>query len=210
MNLRLKTFENFQEPDMNNDDKSETYLYVIHNDDEHDFQAEVRSESGKCILDVDKKMMDDGHMDHKDDLSGLREYLIDKKKIRQHDEVTMSEMTNNTSFPVTESIYTFDMWTSITEDEQIDDASVDVLPGGRGDGRMDSDFDELELELGIAVELEHTNDKDLAKEIAKDHLTENPAYYTEGFGKGIFDEDISAIIDKWGDDPRVESLKNSK
>ena len=35
-----------------------------------------------------------------------------------------------------------------------------------------------ELEMGIKVELEHTNSKKLAKEIAMDHLAEIPDYYT--------------------------------
>lgn len=42
----------------------------------------------------------------------------------------------------------------------------------------DSEYDEDELEMGIKVELEHTDDKDIAKEIAKDHLSEFPDYYT--------------------------------
>lgn len=54
----------------------------------------------------------------------------------------------------------------------------DVLPGGLGDDRPDSDFDPKQLKMGIKVELEHTGDRALAKEIAKDHLTEMPDYYT--------------------------------
>lgn len=39
--------------------------------------------------------------------------------------------------------------------------------------------DELQKELdkGIKVELEHTNDRKVAKEIALDHLAEKPDYY---------------------------------
>ena len=37
---------------------------------------------------------------------------------------------------------------------------------------------EKELELGIKVEMEHTNDPKKAREIAKDHLVELPDYYT--------------------------------
>jgi hypothetical protein len=36
-----------------------------------------------------------------------------------------------------------------------------------------------ELEMGIKIEMEHTDDKDEAKEIAMDHLWENPSYYTK-------------------------------
>jgi hypothetical protein len=36
-----------------------------------------------------------------------------------------------------------------------------------------------ELEMGMKVEMEHTKDKAKAKEIAMDHLWENPSYYTK-------------------------------
>jgi hypothetical protein len=51
------------------------------------------------------------------------------------------------------------------------------LKGGKGDNRPDSDFDEKELEQAIKHELEHTKDHKIAKEIAKDHLSEDPNYY---------------------------------
>lgn len=53
------------------------------------------------------------------------------------------------------------------------------LPGGVGDFRPDSDFDAEQLKIGTKIEFEHTHDKDKAKEIAKDHLTESPDYYKE-------------------------------
>lgn len=36
-----------------------------------------------------------------------------------------------------------------------------------------------ELAKGIEVETEHTKDKEIAKEIAMDHLVEDPKYYTK-------------------------------
>lgn len=51
------------------------------------------------------------------------------------------------------------------------------LKGGRGDGKPDSDFDPNDLQEGLRHEMEHTTDPDVAKEIAKDHLTEDPDYY---------------------------------
>lgn len=53
----------------------------------------------------------------------------------------------------------------------------DKLSGGKGDDRPDSDFDAKWLAAGIKVEREHTEDPAVAKEIAKDHLTEDPLYY---------------------------------
>lgn len=45
--------------------------------------------------------------------------------------------------------------------------------------RPDSDYDSHQLRLGIATELEHTDDKLTAEHIAKDHLDEDDAYYTK-------------------------------
>jgi len=59
----------------------------------------------------------------------------------------------------------------------------DQVPGGVGDGKPDSDFDPKQLAEGIRIEVEHTKDKDLAKEIAKDHLTELPNYYINDEGE---------------------------
>jgi hypothetical protein len=36
-----------------------------------------------------------------------------------------------------------------------------------------------ELNMGVKIEMEHTNDKSKAKEIAMDHLWENPSYYSK-------------------------------
>jgi len=57
--------------------------------------------------------------------------------------------------------------------------SDDILVGGLGDGTEDKEFNKDQLQKGIKVEKEeHTPDKEIAKEIAKDHLTENENYYT--------------------------------
>lgn len=53
----------------------------------------------------------------------------------------------------------------------------DRLPGGLADDRTPEDFDPKALARGLKVELEHTSDRDLATEIAMDHLTEDPDYY---------------------------------
>lgn len=53
----------------------------------------------------------------------------------------------------------------------------DKLKGGRGDYYTPADFDQTALRAGIEHELEHTNDRHIATEIAMDHLTEDPSYY---------------------------------
>lgn len=55
----------------------------------------------------------------------------------------------------------------------------EFVKGGLGDNRPDSMFDKKQLEIGIKVEMEHTKDRRIAKEIAKDHLVEFKDYYKE-------------------------------
>lgn len=45
-----------------------------------------------------------------------------------------------------------------------------------------------ELEVGIKVEMEHTDDPEEAKKIALDHLKENPKYYSKLLAAGLVDE----------------------
>ena len=53
-----------------------------------------------------------------------------------------------------------------------------ALTGGVGDNLAPTRIDPAELEMGVRVEMEHTNDLNIAREIATDHLAENPRYYT--------------------------------
>ena len=52
------------------------------------------------------------------------------------------------------------------------------LKGGKGDKLTADQVNPHELSAGIRVEMEHTLDVNLAKEIALDHLSEDPNYYT--------------------------------
>jgi len=54
---------------------------------------------------------------------------------------------------------------------------TEKIPGGLAAGKSDADFDSEQLEKGVKVELEHSGDVELAKEISRDHLEENPKYY---------------------------------
>jgi len=56
---------------------------------------------------------------------------------------------------------------------------VETLTGGVGDATAASDVDPAELSLGQTVEMEHTTDTNIATEIALDHLSEDPQYYTK-------------------------------
>jgi len=41
------------------------------------------------------------------------------------------------------------------------------------------EVDAEQLKIGIEVELEHTDDEKVAEKIARDHLAEDPHYYTK-------------------------------
>lgn len=67
---------------------------------------------------------------------------------------------------------------------------AEKLIGGAADGMSPADFDPAALARGTAHELEHTNDRAVAREIAEDHLVEDPdAYPVDG------DEDDVAKAD---------------
>ena len=56
---------------------------------------------------------------------------------------------------------------------------INNIKGGKADNKKPSNFRPSELAKGIKIEHEHTSNKNIAKEIAMDHLTEFPNYYTE-------------------------------
>lgn len=61
--------------------------------------------------------------------------------------------------------------------EKGDGVPVEKLHFGIADNLPDDAFDADELARGTLHEMEHTDDPDVAKEIAKDHLAEDPDYY---------------------------------
>lgn len=61
--------------------------------------------------------------------------------------------------------------------KEAEPAWKDQLPGGLADKKTPKDFSAKSLQQGVKVELEHTKNKTLAKEIAMDHLSEDASYY---------------------------------
>lgn len=61
------------------------------------------------------------------------------------------------------------------------DESVIIDNPSMDDDRPDKNYDPKELEMGIKVELEdnHSDNEEIQKSIAKDHLDEDPKYYTK-------------------------------
>ena len=68
-----------------------------------------------------------------------------------------------------------------------------------------------QLELGVAVESEHADNKGIAEEIALDHLWEDPEYYTKLIKAGLVDEPsaLSLYKEMSKDNGEGEGLKES-
>ncbi len=67
-------------------------------------------------------------------------------------------------------------------------ASEEAVIGGKGDRKKDSDFNPKQVKMGHRVEMEHTSSPKIAAEITRDHLTENPKYYSKLKQAGLADE----------------------
>ena len=88
----------------------------------------------------------------------------------------------------------------------------DIVPGGLAAGVPDSAFPPSELEAGTKVEMEHTDNPAVAKEIAKDHDIEGEDYYEPRLKN--LEEEMEADVesgktDAVGEgDPKVEANKD--
>jgi hypothetical protein len=63
-------------------------------------------------------------------------------------------------------------WSDVKKEEM-----TNKLKGGEADGKDTKDFDPKALKEGAEHEREHTKDKDVAKEIASDHILSDKNYY---------------------------------
>jgi stress-induced morphogen len=73
--------------------------------------------------------------------------------------------------------------------EQFVNEREDKIKGSKGDKLEAKDVNQDELKVGIAVEYEHAKDnKEIAIDIAIDHLAEDPKYYSKLVASGIVDE----------------------
>jgi hypothetical protein len=106
-------------------------------------------------------LVDDDPVDFVEEMSSMSvgsiEGAVGNKKLSQIDKKQLTERVMNKLLTII--------------------ATEDKLKGGLGDKKQPSDFDVDQIKKGIAVEMEHTDDPEVAKEIALDHLTEDPEYY---------------------------------
>ena len=65
------------------------YKYYIDLDERGEFFADVRNEAEQTIFEIKGfGMVEDGYMKHKEDLNGLKDYLLDIEKMRVEDTLT--------------------------------------------------------------------------------------------------------------------------
>jgi len=70
-------------------------------------------------------------------------------------------------------------WRYPVEDSQVYPPKIpDIILPPSGTNRLAETYDS-ELAAGIEIELEHTSNRNLARQIAQDHLKEDPKYYTK-------------------------------
>lgn len=62
--------------------------------------------------------------------------------------------------------------------DELEKISEDLVSGGKADNVPPSKFSPAAVAKGQKVEMEHTNNPALAREIARDHLEEFPNYYS--------------------------------
>lgn len=82
----IRTFESFDQS-MSGREKPETFILFVRSAEGEDLEGDVQDPDGKVVLELGQSMIDDGVMQHAADVSGLREYMISKKKMRQQDEL---------------------------------------------------------------------------------------------------------------------------
>jgi len=80
------------------------------------------------------------------------------------------------------------------------------LKGGKGDKLSLSDFDPQEVKKGLKAEMEHTNDKEVAKEIVTDHLAEDPHYYSKLDKAGLEEYKSGFGSGKMGDSKHAQGI----
>jgi len=71
--------------------------------------------------------------------------------------------------------------------EKVASGEKDEIPGGYADNKSDEKYDKEQLGKGIGVEMEHTDDWEVAKEISKDHLEESKDF-KDGKGGKYYDK----------------------
>lgn len=78
---------------------SKNFGYYIDLDERGEFSADVRNQKGKTVFEISGfEIFEDGFMKHKEDISGLQDYLVDLGILDQGDK--LHDMETFESLPV--------------------------------------------------------------------------------------------------------------
>ncbi len=102
----------------------------------------------------------------KDDNEALYQFLLDNPSPSDEEFHKFAEEQSKDKHKAEEEVY------------KLASKFVRFIKGGEWNKEGPVPYDENELKMGIEVEYEHTPDKDVARKIALDHLTELKDYYT--------------------------------
>jgi hypothetical protein len=111
----------------------------------------------------------------------FEEYHKEKDQINEPDPKTNYTATNGVK--ILKNLTRFDAEEYASHGWKVTGFEKDQIKGGLGDKTPESAVNQKELAKGIKVEMEHTNNPEIAEEIAKDHLTEFPKGYYEELAK---------------------------
>jgi hypothetical protein len=100
----------------------------------------------------------------------IKKFFIDNPNPKDKQVHALAEKLNIDPDDIEEKIY------SVLTDVM---NSGDKVKGGLADKKTNKKYDKKQIKMGIKVEMEHTDDPIIAREIAMDHLTEDPIYYTK-------------------------------
>jgi len=90
----------------------------------------------------------------------------------------MSEMENDPEEEILSGENTTEPDNNIEQLTKEKEEAGDMISGGLAADKSPNEFNPEQIRLGLKVEMEHTDDPLIAIEIAMDHLTEDPEYYT--------------------------------
>lgn len=138
-----------------------------------------------------EKMMKIAGINHGEDKITIEDFFKSNKCITEENIDRLGFDLSIDSQTLHESIYELLSKTLNELDDEDEDESSDEdeteeagetdetsLPVGKHNDMSDDEFDADQLAMGIDVEMEHTDDPEIAKAIAKDHLAELSDYYT--------------------------------
>ena len=184
-----------------------TRPFVVESDKPVQAMSDGWTSTLSTLVGLISELSSEGRSDEANDLQGLQDYIggmiaITGSKNASVKDIEIPTQEGSVGSPITKSVNDNDTLPTLSvgggvetemesemevipeevieeviEDSDSVDVVPDIIPGGLADNIPDSEFIPEQVAKGVEVELEHTDNLDIAKEISKDHLIENDTYY---------------------------------